>query len=370
MMFPASRAVFRVFTLLTSLGFGIGSALADEMLMSAPLTGDAKVTRIAFGSCFKNQRKDDRAWHAIAGWLPQVFVYAGDTLYPDRHDNSAGLPMLRAAYDALAVNEAFLDLRTTTPVLPVWDDHDYGVNDGGADFAFRAEAEALFLQRWGVTDEDPRAQRPGIYRSWMVGEPGGRVQIVLLDTRYFRSPLKVTDERGARGRERYIPDRDPSKTLLGEAQWRWLEEELARQADFRLIVSSIQVLADGHGWEGWRQLPRERERLFSLLRNADATPVLLLSGDRHVAGFYEQDIGRAEPLLEFTSSALNNTIPMQYRRNTLAEAGPNRLGTLYGEANFGGIVFDWQRGRVRLELRDGDGELVRRVERAFPLPRS
>jgi alkaline phosphatase D len=366
-MRSSGRTVFREFLLFGVLVLTGGPALAGEAIRSAPLSADAAITRIAFGSCFKDQRDDNRAWHAIGEWEPQLFIYAGDTLYPDRHDDSAGLPMLRAAYDALARNAAFARLRASTPVLPVWDDHDYGVNDGGAGFAFRAQTEELFLQRWGVSGDDPRAQRPGIYRGWIVGEPGRRIQVLLLDTRFFRSPLKVTDERGARGRERYVPDDDPDKTLLGEAQWQWLERELAREADFRLIVSSIQVLADGHGWEGWRQLPRERQRLFALLRSADDTPMLLLSGDRHVAGFYEKDIGRAEPLLEFTSSALNNTIPMQYRRNTLAEAGPNRLGDLYGEANFGGLVFDWQRGRLLLELRDADGTLVRSLERPLPL---
>lgn len=361
-----SDAVLRQVLLLGILLLYPATLPASELLRSAPLSADTAITRIAFGSCFKEQRDDDRVWHALGEWAPQLFVYAGDTLYPDRQDDSAGLPMLRAAYDALARNGAFARLRASTPVLPVWDDHDYGVNDGGADFAFRAEAEALFLQRWGVSGDDPRRQRPGVYRSWVVGEPGQRVQLVLLDTRYFRSPLRATDARGARGRERYVPDDDPAKTLLGEAQWQWLEQELARDADFRLIVSSIQVLADGHGWEGWRQLPRERARLFTLLRAADETPIMLLSGDRHVAGFYERDIGRAEPLLEFTSSALNNTIPMKYRGNTLAEAGPNRLGDLYGEANFGGLVFDWQGRRLRLELRDADGTLVRSLERPLP----
>jgi len=343
-----------------------GSVHADVVLSSAPLPVEEDVTRIAFGSCFKEQRGDDRAWNALVGWEPQLFLYAGDTLYPDRDDDDAALPGLRAAYDALARNSGFAKLRAGTAVLPVWDDHDYGRNDGGADFAFRAESEALFLQRWGIDGSDPRAKRAGVYHSRIVGRPGRRIQVVMLDTRYFRSPLRITDERGARGRERYLPDDDPEKTMLGDAQWRWLEQELARDAEFRLIVSSIQVLADGHGWEGWRQLPRERERLFDLLRAADGTPVLLLSGDRHVAGFYQQDIGLAEPLLEFTSSALNNTIPMRYRRHTLAEDGPNRLGDLYGEANFGGVVFDWQRGRVLLELRDADGTLVRSLERKLP----
>jgi alkaline phosphatase D len=334
-------------------------ASAPASLASRSLADNTVIERFAFGSCFKSQRDDDRAWHALRAWRPQLFVFAGDTVYPDEDDTQASLPRLRAAYDALRRNEAFAGLRADAEVLPVWDDHDYGRNDGGADFPFRKESEALFLERWGIGDDDERARRPGVYFSRVYGPAGRRLQLIVLDTRYFRSPLRPSTERGAPGRERYEPSGDPAATLLGDAQWAWLEGELAREADLRIIVSSIQVIADGHGWEGWRQLPLERQRLFSALRAADDSPLIILSGDRHVAGFYERDIGRRVPLLEFTSSALNNTIPFPYRSRTLAEAGPKRRGDLFGEANFGGLLIDWESRRLTLELRDADGMLVR-----------
>ena len=39
--------------------------------------------------------------------------------------------------------------------------------------------------------------------------------------------------------------------MLGAAQWAWLRAQLLQPAELRLIVSSVQVLAEGHGWEGW-----------------------------------------------------------------------------------------------------------------------
>ncbi len=57
---------------------------------------------------------------------------------------------------------------------------------------------------------------------------GMRVQVILLDMRWFRSPLKITDQRGAPGKERYLPDPDPTKTMLGETQWAWLADELRK----------------------------------------------------------------------------------------------------------------------------------------------
>ena len=115
-----------------------------------------------------------------------------------------------------------------------------------------------------------------MYDARTFGPPSMRVQVILLDTRFFRSPLKPTDERGAPGKERYLPDDDPAKTMLGDAQWAWLAERLREPAALRLIVSSIQVLAEGHGWERWSNLPKERQRLFDLIRDTGARSVLFL----------------------------------------------------------------------------------------------
>lgn len=332
-------------------------------LSSQPLDTSMTVTHLAFGSCYKAQRDGEEIWRSIATTQPQLFIFAGDTLYPDEDDNSAALPKLRTAYGMLGELTAFKELRASTPVLSVWDDHDYGLNDGGGDFAWREQSEALFEKAWGVDASDPRSQRPGVYFSELLGEPGHLLQVIVLDTRYFRSPLRATDEYGAKGKERYTPDRDAAKTMLGPDQWLWFETQLQQAADLRLIVSSVQVLADGHGWEGWKQLPLERDRLFSMLRDYDDAPVIVLSGDRHVAAFYERDIGLRAPLLEFTSSSLNNPISFPNRYSTLAEAGPHRLGDPYGDANFGSLSIDWKAGVVELVLHDASGAVVQRLLR-------
>lgn len=358
----------RAFVLLVVLLAAQISVAEDERivrLQSARLDPQAPVSRIAFGSCFKDSRAGHDIWSAIAASGPGLFIFAGDTLYPRDETEDPALPALRAAYDELAANSSFTALREQVPVLPVWDDHDYGMNDGGADFSARKESQALFVDRWALPKKDPRRVRDGVYHSVTVGAPGRQVQVILLDTRFFRSPLMPTDMRGALGRERYIPDSDPGKTVLGDIQWRWLQEQLREPADLRLLVSSIQVLADGHGWEGWRTLPLEQARLFDLLAQHSDVPTLLLSGDRHVAGVYRRAVAADVNLVEFTSSALNNTIPPPYRTNTLAEAGPYRVGGLYGEANFGLLDIDWAGQSVLLSLRDAGGDSVRQLRWTF-----
>jgi alkaline phosphatase D len=128
----------------------------------------------------------------------------------------------------------------------------------------------------------------------------------------------------------------------------------AEPAELRLIVSSIQVLADGHGWERWGNFPQERQRLFDLIGETKASGVVLLSGDRHIGGLYREGAGTPYALTEITSSGLNRTFPGN------REPGPNRIGAVYGAANFGTLDIDWWEGTITLSLRAENGEAVRR----------
>lgn len=189
----------------------------------------------------------------------------------------------------------------------------------------------------------------------------------MLDTRWFRSPLKKTDDWGAKGKERYLPDADASKTMLGEAQWVWLKQELQKPADLRLLVSSMQVLADGHGWEAWRNLPTEREKLYRMINESGAEGVVILSGDRHVGGLYERKGITSYPIYEATSSSINVAFI-----DFPDEVGPYQIGRLFGPENFGMVEVDWAARTVSLNLRNMDGANVNgvtlRLDDLKPLP--
>ena len=313
------------------------------------------LTRIAFGSC-AHQDKPQPIWDAVLRYRPDLFVFAGDNVYGDLTPGAAD--NLAEAYARAARIEGYRRLRDTVPVLATWDDHDYGQNDAGGDFPGKQESKALFLQFWQVPEDDPRRRRDGVYDARIHGPPGMRLQIVLLDTRSFRSPLR-RKPAGAPGPGPYAPDPDPAKTMLGEAEWAWLEEQLRRPAELRLIVSSVQVLAEGHGYERWGNLPRERQRLLELVASTRANGVIFLSGDRHVGALYRLSEGVRYPLYEITSSGLN----MFYA--AASEPGPLRLGALYGRENFGTVDVDWWAGEVRLAVRALNGEAVREI--AIPL---
>ena len=311
---------------------------------SAALRADAATLRIGVASC-ADQDKPQPIWDAVLAQRPDFFVFAGDNVYAS--DTPFDIARLRRAYAALAAKDNFERLRSAVPHLAVWDDHDYGLNDGGAEFAHKQASKDEFLRFWRVGADDPRRTREGLYHAQTVAAGARRVQLIGLDTRWFRSPLRPTDQRGAPGRERYVPDPDPAKTMLGDAQWRWLEARLREPADLRLLVSSVQCVVEGHGWERWGNLPAERERLYALIRDTGARGVVVLSGDRHIGGIYrEADAPLPYPLYELTSSGA--THPW----TTAREAGPNRIDPLVTVAHYGLVEVDFAARRLTLGLRD------------------
>lgn len=146
-----------------------------------------------------------------------------------------------------------------------------------------------------------------------------------------------------------MPSDDAAATMLGEAQWAWLAEELQKPADLRLLVSSIQVIADGHGWEAWRTLPHERDRLYRTILETGANGVVIISGDRHRAGVYRLEGAAPYPLYELTASSLNLSFGGQ------EEPGPNRLGPTFTDENYGLVEIDWRARELSLCIRDGEG---------------
>lgn len=336
----------------------LASLVVAPTQAAPPPAPDAVLERIAFGSC-ADQSLPMPIWDGVAAVEPDLFVFLGDNVYGDV--SGPELTELKAAYAAARATPGYGSLLDTTPIMATWDDHDYGANDAGGDFPYRQDAQTMFLDFFEVPDNDPRRDRPGVYDSRIFGPAGQRVQLIVLDTRTFRSPLRESAALGAPGRERYDPDPNPDKTMLGPAQWAFLAESLRQPADFRIIASSIQVLADGHGFERWGNLPTERARLFQLIDETDAGGLVFISGDRHVAAIYEGRTPAGERILEVTSSSLNRPW-----RNAPGEAGPARLGPIFTQDNFGLITIDWDHRTAELSVRDRAGGIARRAQWRMP----
>ena len=324
------------------------------------LPAQTTVHRLAFGSC-EHQSYPQAFWNAIGDADPQLFLMLGDNVYGDLLWNGgADLGSLRTAYAKLAGHTEFAAFRSVVPMMETWDDHDFGFNDGGSAFAFREWSETIFEHFWNA-GEAVRS-RPGVYDSAIFGEEGKRLQVILLDTRFFRSPFQLLPaDAQPTVHGPYRPDDTPGLEMLGEAQWAWLQQELAKPADLRIIASSIQVMTDAHGYESWRLLPLERDRLYRMIGARAGGGVLLLSGDRHRGAIYSASpAALGEELWEFTSSSLN--LPVGSGDRSADEADPSRRTGLYADPNFGLVDIDWAKKRLTLSLMDDKGGVIARQE--------
>lgn len=316
------------------------------------------VTRIAFGSCAK-ESKEQPIWNSIIATRPDLFLFLGDNIYGDTRD----MNVLREKYARFGAIPGVKELRETVPHLAIWDDHDYGENDAGVEYPMKEESRRIFCDFWGEPADSPRRTQDGIYVSYLFGPRGRRVQIIMPDLRFNRTPILKLDLSGkdydvwAKELEQagkpvpgpYARNPDPKATMLGERQWRWLEAQLKIPADVRIIASGLQVLADFPGWEGWTNYARDHQRLIELIRNTRANGVIFLSGDTHYAELSRLDVNVPYPLYDLTSSGLTEVWPV---------LPPNdlRVGEALREANFGVIEIDWGVApQLRLEIRDGNG---------------
>ena len=328
-----------------------------QAIRSALPSGDASkssddVTRILFGSCIK-QEHPVPIFDTILQQQPDLFVFLGDNIYGDTED----MDVMQSKYDKLGAMSGFRRLRKACPILATWDDHDFGVNDGGADYSKRRESEQLFLNFW-LGDEDTASRhRPGVYDVYYMGSKGQRIQFIMLDTRYFRSPLKRGEKRVGGS---WQPDDDPAKTVLGEAQWVWLEEQLRQPASLRIIASSIQFIAEDAGQETWSNLPRERQRMIDLIASTGAEGVVFISGDRHWSELSAIDEGAPYRLYDFTSSSLNQL----HGRGTPTQNKYRALPTTFHKENFGVLDIDWRRAAMHLTIKDmqGNDQLTHTVD--------
>lgn len=299
---------------------------------------------IAIGSC-NDQKLPNPLWDEVLTNKPLAWIWGGDNIYSDTSD----MAKMKADYQVQMQQPGYAEVVKSMKINGTWDDHDYGLNDGGKEFAKKAEAQQLLLDFLGVEKNDNRRKHEGVYGSEDFGTDKQLVKVILLDTRYFRDGLTKAD-----GRKRYNPNAYGQGTMLGKTQWDWLEQELnTSKAQFNVLVSSIQVLSDQHGYEAWGNMPHERDRLINLVKNTKAKGVFVISGDRHISEFSKMEAeGMKYPIIDFTSSGMTHSA-----ENNLGEENPYRVGPLVNQKSFGLLQFNFDTNEVTMKMM-GDGNVV------------
>jgi len=295
--------------------------------------------KIGLGSCL-DQDYPQPIWQSIKKEDLNYFIFLGDNVYGDTRYGS--LRKMKSAYDKQ--KKVLPDFLNDISIFSIWDDHDFGINDGGADYRFKRQAQELYLDFWDITKDDDRSNREGIYFSKNEIFFNKKFKFIFLDTRFFRSKLKGK-------KSNYIENIEPDATILGNAQWTWLENELKSDFDFLLVFSSIQIIPKDHRFEKWSNFPNERAKLFKLLEQFN-DKTILFSGDRHRAGIY-----RKNGIIEVTSSSMNKP------GSSFSETDSYLIGKTYPQENYG--VLEILENTIHIKIKDIKGNTLNFIEKTY-----
>ena len=309
------------------------------MLISSSNFIYAESIKIGLGSCL-DQDYPQPIWQSIKKEDLNYFIFLGDNVYGDTRYGS--LRKMKSAYDKQ--KKVLPDFLNDISIFSIWDDHDFGINDGGADYRFKRRAQELYLDFWEITKDDDRSNREGIYFSKNEIFFDKKFKFIFLDTRFFRSKLKGK-------KSNYIENIEPDATILGNAQWTWLENELKSDFDFLFIFSSIQIIAKDHRFEKWSNFPNERAKLFELLEQFN-DKTILFSGDRHRAGIY-----RKNGIIEVTSSSMNKP------GSSFNETDSYLIGKTYPQENYG--VLEILENTIHIKIKDIKGNTLNSIEKSY-----
>ena len=307
-----------------------------SIFLYSDIKSEQETFKIGLGSC-NDQNYFTKAWKSIENEDINTFFFLGDNVYGDIP--SGELTLLEMAYQRF--NKNMPDWFREVEIYAIWDDHDYGLNDGGANYRYKFESQTMFKDFWRIDASDPRMFRNGVYFSDIKEIHNMKVLFIGLDTRFFRSELTKRDGI-------YLANEENEATVLGEEQWLWFKKQIIKPHDILILGSSIQVLATGHRFEKWANFPLEREKLLSALDELDSQ-VILVSGDRHRGGIYRQN-----KLIEITASSLNRSIPYSYESDKLL------LGNTHTQNNYG--LIELAAESIKISLKNEKMDVLEYIE--------
>ena len=300
------------------------------------------IKSIGFGSCNRIDL-DQKIWDVIANQSMDAWVWLGDIVYTEE-ENMNDLALKYSIQKSLP---AYRKLSSKANIFGVWDDHDFGKNDGGSEFRKKQQSRDLLFDFLDLSTDHPARSRNGAYQSYCFGVERQKVCLYLLDVRYFKEEY----EKDLGLKQRYKKN---NGSLLGEKQWRWLEKELLKNdAEVNLLAGGIQLISSEHAYEKWANFPKARQRLLNLLKENKIKNPIYLSGDRHFAEVSVIELLPNYKLYDITSSGLTHSY-----EDLEEEFNSKRISPLITSKNFGMIRWNWDTRKIALQIYNIDGRIL------------
>lgn len=234
-------------------------------------------------------------------------------------------------------NEEMNSFLSSMPQYAIWDDHDFGPNDGDRRWKNKDESLEVFQRFW----PNPAFGTPEVKGNFCHFDYKD-CSFFLMDDRYYRDSKDFTD-------------------FLGPGQLEWLKKGLKESdATFKFIAIGSQVLNDLSHGESYAKFYAERKNLFNFIQNEEIPGVLFLTGDRHFTEVLKLDREGTYPFYDMTLSPISMWV-YPIGENHREFHNPLRVeNTLHSEMNFGKIMVNGAEGdrTMSLEILSKKGDLL------------
>ncbi len=267
----------------------------------------------ALGSCAYMKPEAYGIFESIYRQNPQMMLWMGDNVYLRPTDLYSEQAMARR-YQTPRRTKELQALFANVPQYAIWDDHDYGGNDGDRSYRMRENIYNVFKSYW-PNPSFGLPGTPGVFTRFEKSD----VEFFLTDNRYHRAPNRL---------------KDPARTFFGEAQWQWLKDSLSSSTStFKLIVLGNETLNTQTPSENMYSYTGAYREFLDWLKTSEIPGIVLLSGDRHHTELLKKERPGSYPLYEWCVSPLtSNAYPPFPVEQDLEIRIP---GSLYTKRNFG-----------------------------------
>ena len=260
------------------------ATLAEGSFATAP----ARMTRarIAFGADAEFDAATDATFRAIEREHPDAFVFVADL--PSTAPSS--LAAQRAHYRTLAKSPAFAELVAEVPLYANWCGRERAAEPADGGLADKMNSRRAFCEYHPNPGFGDGVD--GVHTSFTLGSE----EVFLLDGRALGALTEPA--------------------LGSDAQWRWLEDSLARS------TAAFKVVSLGSAWNGQGGATPAVRRLAEVVGRARATGVVLVSADGARSRVVRHATAAAAgyDLLEFIAGPLHGAV-----RSDAVEVAPGVL---------------------------------------------
>ena len=282
--------------------FKSGSAVSVIGRTKTAPAGPTDRIRFAFASCQNYQNGYYTAYQNMVKDDLDLVVFLGDYIYESGRSGVRPVPAIdcttmseyRDRYALYRSDKNLQEAHRLFPWIITWDDHEVANNYASA-ISEKNDPPETFLKRRAAAYQAhyewlpmpktciPQGPNARMYRRLSFGP---LANFVVLDGRQYRSDQPCGDGTKAPCEE-FL---EPGRTMLGEAQEKWLDGEFrATRSRWNIVANQVRMTIvdqrpgpeEAYAMDQWAGYDEARRRFISSLVNNKVTNPVVITGDIH-----------------------------------------------------------------------------------------